>query len=67
MLTSEMIGKKIEYETGGRTYQARIVDKITILRTDREGQESAFDLYLVALPDGQVYKISPVTVKKILP
>jgi hypothetical protein len=63
--TENIIGCRVEYDAGGRTYIGRIIDKVRILGRDQdEGQ--AFDLYIVKLDSGRVYKVSPAAVKQIL-
>lgn len=62
--TPEIIGMRVEYEAGGRTYTGRIIDKARILGRDQdEGQ--AFDLYIIEV-DGRIYKVSPAAIKKII-
>lgn len=56
----------VEYEAGGRIYTGRVMDKFSILSKQENGQELSFDLYLISMPDGKIYKISPVAIKRIL-
>ena len=66
MKETKLIGQMVEYEAGGRLYIGRVVDKFSILSKQDNGQELAFDLYLISMPNGKTYKISPVAIKKIL-
>lgn len=61
---SQMIGARVEYQIGGRTYQGTIKDRVTISHKDT-GQP--FDLYIIAMDDGRIYRISPTAVKQIIP
>ena len=65
MINSELIGRIVEYESAGRVYSGRIIDKVRIMgRGEDEGL--AFDLYLISMPNGRIYKISPASIKQII-
>ncbi len=60
-----LIGARVQYESGGQLYQGIILDKVRVLmRGDDIGE--GYDLYLVQIADGKVFKISPAQVKGIL-
>lgn len=60
-----IIGRLVEYEAAGIMHTGRIIDKVRILgRGHDEGKE--FDLYLIQVEGGRIWKVSPAAVKRIL-
>lgn len=65
MKDTVLIGKKVIYQAQGRTFQGTVVDKSRVLGKG-EDEGSSFDLVLVAMPGGRIYKISPAAIKQII-
>ena len=64
MKNSELIGQTVEYQgSDGNTYRGRVLDKVRI--TNSRDHEF-FELYLIAMPNGRVYRVSPMAIKQIL-
>lgn len=64
MNTSEIIGKKIEYEAGGQVHTGKILDRFRTTAI-RQGDQVQLDLYLIE-SEGVTYKISPMQIKRVL-
>ncbi len=65
MNNSQIIGKQVEYISNGQTYQGKVLDCVRILgRGQDEGK--AFDLYMIKVYGGRIYKVSPAAITKII-
>jgi hypothetical protein len=63
MKTTNIIGKRVTYETGNTVYNGTILDKFRTLSI-RNGEQVQMDLYLVE-SGGNTYKISPMQITKV--